>query len=115
MAVEFASDDYYKHGLDWYEAKLYCFSLNIDGNVGWRLPTISELAEEDWGLGLCDNDLAWWVWTSDSVESRYFNVSKKDPQQYAYQYDLIDNELYAIDKKESGEVWVFPVRDLEND
>ena len=43
MAVEFAPDDYHKFELDWYEAKLYCFSLNIDGKVGWRLPTKEEL------------------------------------------------------------------------
>lgn len=42
------------------EAKLYCFSLNIDGKVGWRLPTKYELIkiyrrnkhdfEKDWYL-----------------------------------------------------------------
>ena len=30
---------------NWDAAKLYCFSLNIDGKTGWRLPTIEELAE----------------------------------------------------------------------
>jgi formylglycine-generating enzyme required for sulfatase activity len=30
---------------NWYDAKLYCFSLNIDGKVGWRLPTKEELDE----------------------------------------------------------------------
>jgi hypothetical protein len=29
--------------LTWHEARLYCFSLGIDGNVGWRLPTKDEL------------------------------------------------------------------------
>ena len=27
----------------WYDAKLYCFTLNIDGKTGWRLPTKEEL------------------------------------------------------------------------
>jgi hypothetical protein len=27
---------------NWYDAKLYCFSLNIDGKTGWRLPTDRE-------------------------------------------------------------------------
>ena len=27
----------------WDEAKMYCFSLNIDGKIGWRLPTTEEL------------------------------------------------------------------------
>jgi hypothetical protein len=28
---------------NWEDAKLYCFSLKVDGKVGWRLPTREEL------------------------------------------------------------------------
>ena len=28
---------------NWFDARLYCFSLNIDGKTGWRLPTMNEL------------------------------------------------------------------------
>lgn len=28
--------------LNWDDAQLYCFSLNIDGKTGWRLPTKEE-------------------------------------------------------------------------
>lgn len=28
---------------NWEDAHLYCFSLNIDGKTGWRLPSITEL------------------------------------------------------------------------
>ena len=31
--------------LNWEDARLYCFSLNIDGKTGWRLPTKEELNE----------------------------------------------------------------------
>jgi hypothetical protein len=31
--------------LNWFDAKLYCFSLNIDGKTGWRLPDEEELNE----------------------------------------------------------------------
>ena len=31
--------------LNWNDAHLYCFTLNIDGKTGWRLPTINELIE----------------------------------------------------------------------
>jgi hypothetical protein len=30
---------------NWEEARMYCFSLNIDGKIGWRLPTKAELNE----------------------------------------------------------------------
>lgn len=30
---------------NWDDARLYCFSLNIDGKTGWRLPTDEELTE----------------------------------------------------------------------
>ena len=29
--------------LNWDDARLYCFALNIDGKTGWRLPTKEEL------------------------------------------------------------------------
>ena len=32
----------YRPELTWQEAKMYCFSLNIDGTIGWRLPTSFE-------------------------------------------------------------------------
>ena len=28
---------------NWDDARLYCFSLNIEGKTGWRLPTKEEL------------------------------------------------------------------------
>ena len=31
--------------LNWDDAQLYCFSLNIDGKIGWRLPTKEELKQ----------------------------------------------------------------------
>ena len=36
----------YERELTYDEAILYCFSLNIDGKVGWRLPTLPELKAE---------------------------------------------------------------------
>ena len=30
---------------NWDDARLYCFSLNIGGKTGWRLPTKDELSE----------------------------------------------------------------------
>ncbi len=36
----------YERVMAYDEAILYCFSLNIDGKVGWRLPTLNELKAE---------------------------------------------------------------------
>jgi hypothetical protein len=48
--------------LNWDDARLYCFSLNIDGKTGWRLPTAVELTE----IHNYDNDfgIRGWYWTS---------------------------------------------------
>ena len=46
---------------NWYEAKMYCFSLNIDGKIGWRLPTNDELNE----IFQSANDFrGFWYWSS---------------------------------------------------
>ena len=52
---------------DTYEnAKLYCFALNVDGEVGWRLPTRAELrmlAEQESDQ---EKKIAWtWYWSAD--------------------------------------------------
>lgn len=47
----------------YHTAKFYCFSLNIDGKIGWRLPTAEELryiAEtstfDKWAWYWCEED-----------------------------------------------------------
>ena len=40
--IERAPEEYHKT-LTYEEALLYCFSLNIDGKTGWRLPTLREI------------------------------------------------------------------------
>ena len=35
---------------NWADARLYCFALNIDGKIGWRLPTKKELKTYITGL-----------------------------------------------------------------
>jgi hypothetical protein len=56
--------------LNWDDARLYCFALNIDGKTGWRLPTKEELdeiyeSENDfekywyWSSTECNDDSAW--------------------------------------------------------
>jgi hypothetical protein len=40
--IERSPEEYHKT-LTYEEALIYCFSLNIDGKTGWRLPTLREI------------------------------------------------------------------------
>lgn len=40
--LEIAPKDYWSPEFLFEHAKMYCFSLNIDGKIGWRLPTVYE-------------------------------------------------------------------------
>jgi hypothetical protein len=46
MAIEIAPEEYHKEEITYSEALVYCFSLNIDGKIGWRLPTDQEYVFE---------------------------------------------------------------------
>lgn len=45
------------HAMQYDEAVLYCFSLNIDGKIGWRMPTESEYYDEEYRK--CIPDCGW--------------------------------------------------------
>ena len=48
----------------YHNAKLYCFSLNINGKVGWRLPTAAELRV----ISESENVARWiWYWCADDA------------------------------------------------
>ncbi len=54
------------------EAIVYCFSLNIDGKTGWRLPTISEMQE----LGRMDIEVpgSCWINAKDNNHGCIFHI-----------------------------------------
>ena len=53
---------------NWDDARLYCFSLDIDGKVGWRLPTKEELNE----IYKSENDFEkLWYWSSTELNLDY--------------------------------------------
>lgn len=53
---------------NWEEARMYCFSLNIDGKIGWRLPTKEELNEIYESVN--DFEKAWY-WSSTENNGNY--------------------------------------------
>lgn len=69
---------------NWDDARLYCFSLNIDGKSGWRLPTKEELNDiykspNDFGKGMywsstmCNDGNAWSQYFSDGTQvNKYY-------------------------------------------
>jgi hypothetical protein len=65
--IEIAPYEYWNEELLFQEAKLYCFSLNIDGKIGWRFPTLQECdmirkqADSNLRLHLSEKN---WVYTS---------------------------------------------------
>ena len=52
--------------LNWDDARLYCFALDIDGKTGWRLPNREELNE----IYESRNDFRkdWYYWSSAEAD-----------------------------------------------
>jgi hypothetical protein len=62
--------------LNWFDAKLYCFSLNIDGKTGWRLPTKDELNhiyeyKNDFGCTYYWDFVDSFYWSSSEYNANY--------------------------------------------
>ena len=87
---------------NWYDAKLYCFSLNIDGKTGWRLPTLDELNN----IRRSRNDFElWYYWSSTERDGNYAWA-----QHFRYGYQGNDGKNYG--NKEDGNCSVRAIRDL---
>ena len=83
----------------WNDAKLYCFSLNIDGKVGWRLPTKDELNQ----IYESENDFRkeWeWYWSSTELDGSYAWIQ------------FIDDGSQNYFRKNGGGTYVRAIRDL---
>ena len=48
--IEIAPEEYWKE-LTLPESIVYCFSLSIDGKIGWRLPTETEYVDRICSIG----------------------------------------------------------------
>jgi hypothetical protein len=97
MNIEIAPIKYQK-ALSWCDATLYCFSLNIDGKIGWRLPTVKE---ERWLERQCIPSSDAWYWTAD--------VQCDSVVCYNWH-----SELGAHIQKEHNYCYARPVRDLKD-
>jgi hypothetical protein len=67
---------------NWDDARLYCFSLDIGGKSGWRLPTNEELNE----IYKSGNDFASsYYWTSVEITNILADaLSFRDGSRYAH-------------------------------
>lgn len=84
--------------LNWADARFYCFSLNIDGKTGWRLPTKKELNMFDKTEHELE-DLYYW-----SGQSRT-DISTWVQKFNGYRHQFASHVLCLN--------WVRPVRDLK--
>lgn len=58
LKIELAPES--SQSMSYDEALLYCFLLNIDGEIGWRMPTLDEyLGSEAMGWHV-DDSLRYW-------------------------------------------------------
>jgi hypothetical protein len=71
---------------NWYDARLYCFALTIDGKSGWRLPTKEELYEIHKSANDFKNEWYWsssetsvnGAWSQNFLYGNRFSYSKND-------------------------------------
>jgi hypothetical protein len=72
---------------NWDDAKLYCFSLTIDGKTGWRLPTKEELGE----ISQLDSDLSTAIYWSSACNDKGAwcsgDFSGHPSKYYSFEYD----------------------------
>lgn len=83
---------------NWNDAIMYCFSLNIDGKTGWRLPTKDELNQ----IFISNNDLGrHWYWSSTG-----------DDIKAAIQTFALSKAYQTYSSKQNGVNSVRAIRDL---
>ena len=109
--IEIAPKEY-EVSLSFDESKMYCFLLNVDGKLGWRLPTIEELE----GIYTCINDFRknGWYWSSTEVEG---GVWFKSFSQYPKNGPTGWKDIVYFDGRHTivETCLVRPVRDLKDD
>lgn len=106
MNVELSPPEYTRV-MTWDEAKLYCFALNIDGKIGWRMPSMLELHS-------FREEMIYSVSPVYPKPNRYW--SKAEHPDYsqciwvAVQFDTFTHTTWS--GKDDNNILVRPVRDL---
>lgn len=90
---------------NWHDARLYCFALNIDGKIGWRLPTVDEL-HIIYNTAYCDFG-RWYYWSCEEHDTE--NAIDVDFQGQSIHFNA------SPENKGYDENTVRPVRDLKDD
>ena len=86
----------------WIDAKLYCFSLTIDGKIDWRLPTRKELKQ----IFAIQND----------YEIRFYWSGDENPTdaRCACTQSCEDGKQYKDSDKRLGFVYARAIRDVKD-
>jgi hypothetical protein len=95
------SDSIYWKKMSWEEAKMYCFSLNDKGIVGWRLPTLFELNSIILLVSSPLDDHEFEIWSEENAHDIAWFMSSRNSQRLA---NKLMDDIYCI-----------PVRDLKDD
>jgi|688.fasta_scaffold2146640_2 hypothetical protein len=94
------SDTQYVKLLNWYDAKLYCELLEIDGKNDWRLPTIEEMIS----ISVSNHDFEqMWYWTGTEADEEFEDYRKM-------QYNVYDNGFYYAAEDDKSKCYTRPVR-----
>jgi hypothetical protein len=97
------------------DAVLYCFALNIDGKIGWRLPTAEELYQiyKTTTEPNYDIDHMILVWSSTAADNPLHPHLYQNAIRMTSRYRLAYHEaVWELCKDGRGSAWIIPVRDL---
>lgn len=98
------------------DAILYCFSLNIDGKIGWRLPTAEELYEIYTTTTEPNNDvkhmiLAWSSTAADNpLHPNLYHIAIRMTSRYRLAYH---EAVWELCNDGRGSARIIPVRDVQ--
>jgi hypothetical protein len=98
LTIEMAPKQYEKE-LAWDTGTMYCFSLDINGKTGWRLPTISDVQD------------LWFHYDASEIDGIYWTNQTTPGEDFAWAVDSDGIDATGYDKY-MAKLMVRPVRDI---